>query len=107
MELNSWSGQQIPLPGRRGGTESSLLGLGLLGWGTDEGTTLRFAAKSTDALPVPADSAPVGWVGLTYHAGGVPRITPEDDTSCTQGCTLANGGDEIHLRGKEMVTGEY
>ena len=68
-----------------------------LPWETEEGSTLRFAFKSANTLPLPADSAPVGWVGLTYVAGGEPCVTPEDDAGCTQGSTLTNGGYEIHL----------
>lgn len=43
-------------------------------------------------------------MGFTYRAGGEPCVAPEDDASCAQGGTLANGGDEIHLCGKGPVT---
>lgn len=36
-------------------------------------------------------------LGLAYRACGVPCVAPEDDTSRAQGCTLANGRDEVHL----------
>lgn len=69
--------------------------------------TLRLVSQNPNFLAVPADSAdPVGWVGLTYRIGGEPCVAPKDDTGCTQGGTLANGGDEIHLCGKGLVTGE-
>lgn len=31
------------------------------------------------------------------RASGVACVAPEDDPGCAQGCTLTNGGDEIHL----------
>lgn len=101
-----------PVPGVGEGPCFLCWDLGCLGWETGKGarlglSPLSLAAKSPDSPHVPADSAdPVGWVGLTYRAGGEPCIAPEDDTGCTQGGTFANGGDEIHLCGKGLVTGE-
>ena len=65
--------------------------------GSRGGEHFEVCSQSANALPLPADSALVGWVGLTYVAGGKPCVTPEDDAGCTQGSTLTNGGDEIHL----------
>lgn len=111
IELKNCSGQHVPFPGRRGRALSSLLRPGMPWVGDRQGGQTRFAHFEVGSQKPQLSACPCrlqnGWAGwCTYRTGGEPCITPEDDTCGTQGGTFTNGGDEIHLCGEGLVTGE-